>query len=143
MSKRPDIGSPKNHCQRIATMNAKLTTLTALVAIAAALASPAFAQEATPDSFAGVTSVASRDAVRAEAADALRAGLVSQGEVSIDRSVFVSTKSRAQVAAEAAEALRLGLVGQGEGPAPVVTPAQAEQIRTAGLQAATMAVAAR
>lgn len=124
-------------------MNAKLTTLTALVAIAAAFASPAFAQEATPDTFAGVNSVASRDAVRAEAADALRAGLVSQGEVSVDRSAFVSTKSRAQVAAEAAAAQRLGAIGHGEGPAPVLTPAQAEQIRTAGLQAASTTVAAR
>ena len=38
-------------------MNAKLTTLTALVAVAAAFASPAFAKEATPDGFAAVGQV--------------------------------------------------------------------------------------
>ena len=86
-------------------MNAKLTTLTALVAVAAAFASPAFAKEATPDGFAAVTSTISRDAVRADAIAALKAGTIERGEASVDRSVFVSTKSRLQVAAEAREAL--------------------------------------
>ena len=124
-------------------MNAKLTTLTALVAVAAAFASPAFAQEATPDGFAAVTSTISRDAVRADAIAALKAGTIERGEASVDRSVFVSTKSRLQVAAEASEALRLGAIGHGEGPAPLVTPAQAESIRLAGLEALSHTVAAR
>ncbi|MBP6251774.1 MAG: DUF4148 domain-containing protein [Rubrivivax sp.] len=124
-------------------MTTKLTTLTALVAIAAAFASPAFAQEATADNFAAVQSFASRDAVRSDAIAALRSGTLERGEASIERTVFVSVNSRAQVAAEAAEALRLGLIGQGEGPAPVLTPAQAEMIRMAGQQAATMTLAAR
>lgn len=123
-------------------MKTKLTTLTALVAIAAAFAAPAFAQEANPDTFAAVHSVASRDAVRADAIDALRAGTLERGEASVERHVFVSAKSRAQVAAEAAEAQRLGLIGHGEGPAPVATPAQARLIRMAGLQAVSTAVAA-
>ncbi len=122
-------------------MNAKLISLSAL--LAAAFAVPAMAQEATPDNFAAVHSVVSRDAVRADAIAALKAGLIERGEASVDQRVFIATKSRAQVAAEANEALRLGLVGHGEGPAPMATPAQAEQIRLAGLQALSTAMAAR
>ena len=122
-------------------MNTRLIALSALVA--ASFAAPVMAQEATPDNFATVTSVASREAVRADAIAALKAGLVERGEASIDRHVFVSTKTRVQVAAEAGEALRLGLIGQGEGPAPVATPAQAEMIRMAGLQALSSTMAAR
>lgn len=122
-------------------MNTRLITLSALVA--AAFAAPAMAQEATPDHFAAVQSVASRDAVRADAIAALKAGLIERGEASLDTRVFVSTKTRVQVAAEAAEALRLGLVGHGEGPSPVATPAQADLIRMAGLQALSSTVAAR
>lgn len=118
-------------------------TLTALVAAAAAFAAPAFAQEVTPDGFAAAQSVASRDAVRAEALAALKAGAIERGEASVDRSSFVATLSRAQVVAEAREALRLGVVAHGEGPAPVVTPAVAEQIRLAGQQALSQTLAAR
>lgn len=124
-------------------MNTARITLTALVAAAAAFAAPAFAQEATPDGFAAVSSTASRDAVRAEAVAALKAGTIERGEASVDRSLFVATKSRLQVAAEAREALRLGVVAYGEGPAPLVTPAQAESIRLAGLEALSHTVAAR
>lgn len=46
-----------------------------------------------------------------------------------------------QVAAEGREAQRLGVIAFGEGPAPLVTPAQAESIRMAGLQAAGANVA--
>ncbi len=123
-------------------MNTARITLTALVAAAAALAAPAFVQEATPDGFAAVSSIASRDAVQADAVAALKAGTLERGEASVDRTVFVSTKSRAQVAAEGREALRLGVVGHGEGPAPVLTPAQAESIRMAGLAAASQRLAA-
>lgn len=126
-----------------ANLTAKLTALTALLAVAAAIATPALAQEATPDGFDAVHATASRDAVRAEAADALRAGTIERGEASVDRAVHVSFKSRAQVAAEAREALRLGVVGYGEGPSPRVTTAQADAIRGAGLQAVSTTMAAR
>lgn len=123
-------------------MNAKLHTLAAVVALAAGFASPAFAQEATPDHFDAVVSTASRDAVRADAIAAAKAGLIERGEASVDRSHFVSVKTRAQVTAEAREAVRLGVVGFGEGPAPRVTPAQAESIRMAGLRALSSTLAA-
>ena len=74
---------------------------------------------------------------------ALKAGTLERGEASVDHKPRVSTKSRAQVAAEGREALRLGVVGHGEGPAPVLTPAQAESIRMAGLQAASQWLATR
>jgi hypothetical protein len=122
-------------------MNTRLIALSALVA--AAFAAPAMAQEATPDTFNTVQSVLSRDAVRADAIAALKAGQIERGEASVDTRVFVSSKTRVQVAAEAAEALRLGLVGHGEGPSPVATPAQAEMIRMAGLQAVSSTLAAR
>ena len=124
-------------------MNTTRITLTALVAAAAAFAAPAFAQEATPDGFAALHSSASRSAVQADAVAALKAGTLERGEASVDRKPFVSTKSRAQVAAEGREALRLGVVGHGEGPSPVLTPAQAESIRMAGLQAASQWLATR
>lgn len=122
-------------------MNTRLIALSAVVA--AAFAAPAMAQEATPDTFNTVKSVLSRDAVRADAIAALKAGQIERGEASVDKRVFVSTKTRVQVAAEAAEALRLGLIGHGEGPSPVATPAQAEMIRMAGLQAVSSTLAAR
>lgn len=124
-------------------MNTRLITLSVLSALAAAFAAPAMAQEATPDHFAAVQSVVTRDAVRAHTIAALKAGQIERGEASVDTRVFVSTKTRMQVAAEAAEALRLGLVGHGEGPSPAATPAQAEMIRMAGLQALSSTVAAR
>jgi hypothetical protein len=135
---------PQRHPKEI-IVNTRLNARSALVAvfIAAAFAAPAMAQEATPETFHTVQSVASRDAVRADAIAALKAGLIERGEASVDTRVFVSTKTRVQVAAEAAEALRLGLVGHGEGPSPVATPAQADLIRMAGLQALSSTVAAR
>jgi hypothetical protein len=105
------------------------------VLLSTAFAAPlAMAQEATPDNFSSFVSTASRDMVRADAA-ALKAGQIERGEASRSTTEFVSTKSRLQVVAEAREALRLGVVGFGEGPARVATPAQAEAIRLAGLQA--------
>ena len=124
-------------------MNAKLTTLTAVLAAAAAFAHPAFAQEATPDGFATVQSTVSRAAVHADTVAALKAGTIERGEASVDHRVFVSVKTRDQVAAEAREALRLGVVAHGEGPAPVVTPEQAESIRLAGLETLAHTVASR
>jgi hypothetical protein len=120
-----------------------LSALSAVAALAAAFAAPAFAQEATPDGFAALQSTASRAEVRAEAATALRAGEIERGEASVERSAFVASKTRAQVAAEAREALRLGVIGHGEGPAPVPSAQQAESIRLAGQNAMTHTLAQR
>jgi hypothetical protein len=109
-------------------------TLIAVLLSTAFVAPLAMAQEATIDTTPVSVSTLSRDAVRADAIAALKAGL-QRGEASRSFSNFVSTQNRAVVAAEAREALRLGVVAFGEGPAPVVTPAQAEAIRMAGLTA--------
>lgn len=113
------------------------TRLTAIALLAAAFAAPAaMAQEATPDNWQAATaSTVSREAVRADAIAALKAGLIEHGEASVSRTEFRPMLARALVAAEAREALRLGLVGFGEGPGAVATPAQADAIRMAGLQA--------
>ena len=104
-------------------------------------ATGAVAQEVTPTGFEQFSSVASRAEVRADAAAALRAGLIESGEASRPTASFASMKSRAQVQAEAAEALRLGLTGHGELSAPSASPAQAELIRSAGLRALGVPVA--
>lgn len=49
--------------------------------------------------------------------------------------VAPSSLERAQVLAEAKEARKLGLISEGERSAPMPTAAQAEQIRTAGVNA--------
>lgn len=116
-------------------------TLIAALLSTIAIAPVAMAQEATPDTFASITSTASRAAVHADAVAALKAGTIERGEASRSFGTFVSAKSRAQVAAEGQQAQRLGVIAFGEGPAPVVTPAQAESIRMAGVQAAGSSVA--
>ena len=118
-----------------------LTALIAIAAVASAFALPAMAQEATPEAPVAITSTASREAVRADAIAALKAGLIERGEASRSFTAFESTLSRTQVAAEGREALRLGLVAFGEGPAATATPAQAEAIRTAGQKAIGQTVA--
>jgi hypothetical protein len=120
-------------------------TLIAASLVALFAATGAVAQEVTPTGFDQFTSIASRAEVRADAAAALRAGLIEQGEASRSTVAFVSTKTRAQVQAEATEAVRLGLVDGGELSAPSITPAQAERIQMAGLRAlgVPMAQAAR
>jgi len=81
-------------------------------------------------------STLSRAEVQAQAVQANQAGLVARGEiVPVQEQVAAGGLSRAQVRAEAAEAQRLGLIARGE-ILPVATPAQIEQIRTAGLRAA-------
>lgn len=116
-------------------------TLIAALFATAFVAPVAMAQEATPDGFSNVVSTASRAAVNADAIAALKAGLIERGEASRSFTPFESVKSRVQVAAEGREAQRLGVIAFGEGPAPLVTPAQAESIRMAGLQAAGANVA--
>jgi Domain of unknown function (DUF4148) len=113
-----------------------------LVTVAALFAtSGATAQEATPTGFDQTVSVASRADVHAQAVAALRAGLIESGEASRSTFELQSTQTRAQVLAEAVEARRLGLLGHGELSAPSATPAQAEQIRSAGLRALSVPMA--
>jgi Domain of unknown function (DUF4148) len=90
------------------------------------------------DSLAGFVSTKSRAEVVAETVAARAAGTIRYGESASDpASTFVSTKSRAEVRAELREAQRLGLVGsRGDAEQRTATPAQAEQIRQAGLRAA-------
>ena len=79
-------------------------------------------------------SAVSRADVRDQAIAARDAGQIARGEilpVQADRGIG---KSRDQVQAEYVEARRLGLVAVGE-IQPVATPAQAEQIRLAGVRA--------
>lgn len=121
-------------------MNAKFTIATALVALVAA--GSAFAAEGTQDFPAGGISSLPRAEVRADLANALRAGTVYTIEASA-APVAKSTLTRTQVAAEAREAQRLGLLDAGE-VTKFATPAQAEQIRMAGERAvATMTAQAR
>jgi hypothetical protein len=71
---------------------------------------------------------------------AQRAGEITYGEGAAERALFANFKStlpRAQVRAETLEARRLGLLDhRGDASEPIViTPAQAKQIRMAGLRA--------
>jgi len=116
-------------------------TLIAASFVALFAATGAVAQEATPDTWMQVTSSANRTDVRAEAASALRAGLIESGEASRWNVQTASVNHRAQVHAEAVAALQLGLTDRGEANAPAATPAQAEQIRQAGLRALSVPVA--
>lgn len=84
-------------------------------------------------------STLSRADVQAQVAPAYKADQIARGEANpaqAQATVVASQLTRAQVLAEAAEARRLGLIASGE-ILPVATPAQVEQIRTAGLRAAT------
>jgi hypothetical protein len=110
-------------------------------AAAVVLAGPVLAEGGTPDHPQPFTSTVSRAEVRAEAIAAARAGLLSQGEATVVAETFVATKTRAQVLAEMHEARRLGLIAPGEADWPVATPAQAEQIRLAGLRAVQQTLA--
>lgn len=128
-------------------MFTRIVTALSIAAAAAATfaAAPAFAAgEATPDYPQVFTSTLSRAEVQQAAIDARRAGLVSQGEISIVAEVTTgpSQITRAQVLAELAEARRLGLVGGGDFLV-LPTPEQNERIRLAGLRAAMPMVAAR
>jgi hypothetical protein len=117
-----------------------------LIAVAlAAIASASFAAgEATDEIPQPATSTVSRADVQAVAVAARQAGLIAQGELSLVTEVTMgaSQVTRAQVQAELSEARRLGLVGGGE-RTRVATPAQAEQIRLAGLAALMPVVAMR
>jgi membrane carboxypeptidase/penicillin-binding protein len=115
---------------------ASLVSLSALFA-----ASGAVAQEATPDTWTQVTSTASRADVQAQAATALRAGLIESGEASRWNVPTAAVNTRDQVRAEAIAALQLGLTDRGEANAPAATPAEAEMIRQAGLRALSVPVA--
>ncbi len=84
------------------------------------------------------TSQASQAEVRGQAIAAQNAGLIVNGEITPVQKVETVGKTRAQVVAETAEARRLGLLTIGE-EMQFATPAQAEQIRMAGLQANQLA----
>lgn len=114
-------------------MNAKTLIATALV-VSFAGTGAAFAQEATQDF---PVPQWKSSITRAEVISTLKATPAAQasyGEASTAPKA-ASTLSRAQVQAETREALRLGVIGSDEGMVRVATPAQAEQIRAAGLRA--------
>lgn len=114
-------------------MSKLITIATGLVA-AIGFTTAAFAQEVTYWNPQDAQSTKSRAEVRAEAVAALKAGQIESGEASRFVIETHGTKSRAQVMAEAVEARRLGVIGHGE-VSVVATPAQAEQVRLAGLRA--------
>lgn len=114
-------------------MNAKTLLLSlATVAVSAAIAGNAFAQEATPDYPTPYVATKTRAEVRSEYLQARAAGLIPHGEATLVVAPTESVLSRAQVAAEARAAARLGLNSRGEAGA-IATQAQLEQIRIAGL----------
>jgi Domain of unknown function (DUF4148) len=100
------------------------------------------ADEVTPDPFGSFVSTLTRAEVREAVIQAQRDGFVQNG----DRTVFAEpsgmAKTRAQVVAETREATRLGIRQNGDGNL-VITDAQLESIRMAGLAALPMTVAAR
>jgi hypothetical protein len=137
-----------NHCvfkEPFMKAHASFFAASALVMLAAAPA--VFAQEATPDTWISASqSTLTRAEVRAQAITARDAGLLARGEASVEplqspqqrkANELAQGKTRTQVLAETAEARRLGLLSnRGEGSdVPEITPAQAEQIRVAGLHA--------
>lgn len=112
-------------------MNAKTLIATALF-VSFAGTGAAFAQEATQDF---PVPQWKSSITRAEVIATLKSAPAAEagyGEASTAPKA-ASTLSRAQVQAETREALRLGVVGSDEGTVRVATPAQAEQIRAAGL----------
>ncbi len=114
-------------------MNAKSLIATALV-LSFAGAGAAFAQEATQDfPVPQWKSSVTRSEVVATL-KATPAAQVAYGEASAAPQA-ASALSRAQVQAETREALRLGAIGSDEGAVRGASPAQAEQIRAAGLRA--------
>jgi len=114
-------------------MNAKTLIATALF-VSFAGTGAAFAQEATQDfPVPQWTSSITRAEVIATL-KAAPAAVAGYGEASTAPQA-TSTLSRAQVQAETREALRLGAIGSDEATVRVATPAQAEQIRAAGLRA--------
>ena len=114
-------------------MNAKTLIATALV-LSFAGTGAAFAQEATQDFPVPQWKSSITRAEVIATLKAVPAAQASYGEASTAPKA-ASTLSRAQVQAETREALRLGVIGSDEGAVRVATPAQAEQIRAAGLRA--------
>jgi hypothetical protein len=123
------------------TMN--FTTRLAAAAVLSALGSLAFAQEAVQDS----TWITPSTLSRADAQAATEAGLRNAPRTTTSNTVVPASSpalSRAQVLAEAREAMRLGVIPVTEANAGrVATPAEAEQIRQAGLRAIQHDVAAK
>jgi hypothetical protein len=111
----------------------KLSTRILLPIALTVAAGASFAEGPIQEVFS-FTLQASQADVRGEAIAARNAGLIANGEITPVQKTQAVGKTRAQVSAETAEARRLGLLTIGE-EMKFATPAQAEQIRMAGLQA--------
>lgn len=119
------------------------TTRFVAAAVLSTLGTIAFAQEGVQDS----TWITPSTMSRADAQAATEAGLRNAPRTTTSNTVVAAsnpTLSRTQVQAEAREAMRLGLIPITEANAGrVATPAEAEQIRQAGLRAIQNDVAAK
>jgi hypothetical protein len=119
------------------------TTRLAVAAVLSALASLAMAQEGVQDSTWMTPSTMSR----AEAKAASEAAARTAPRTTTSNTIVAAsnpTLTRAQVMAEAREAMRLGLAPFTEANAGrTATPAEAEQIRQAGLRAINSEIAAK
>jgi hypothetical protein len=126
----------------LSTLSAAVAT--AFIFVAAAPIIQYGDRASLPDDSVALPSAKSRAEVRAEAVRAARGAAIG-GDGALDRALFAdfqSTKSRAQVVAELRAAQRLGVLPQrGDAEPVVVTAAQAEEIRQAGLAAARERVA--
>jgi hypothetical protein len=130
-------------------MNAKTLTLTAglLAALATtvAMANPN-EYELNQNLPTPVVGGLSRAEVRSQTLQAQQAGTLALNEYQLNQyatAVVPSALQRVQVLAEAQQARTLGLITHGDGPVPEATPAQAELIRQAGLQAVNHHLASR
>jgi hypothetical protein len=139
---------PTNRKHKESLMNAKtLSILAGLIAASSA------AMADLPDEYtqnrnvpAVAASALSRSDVRAATLEAVRSGTIARNEYERNlypAAVVPSALQRVQVMAEAVEARKLGLIPEGDRSAPVATPAQAEQIRLAGIAAVNRHVAAK
>ena len=97
-------------------MNSKaFYAIAAVATIAAAISTGVQADEVDGSQYAlKFESSRARAEVRAEAAQAVRLGLTSHGEVGTYASRFEGSRARAEVRAEAAQAVRLASTSHGE-----------------------------
>lgn len=100
------------------------------------------AQEVTPEPLHVYSSTLTRAEVRQAALDPLHSAAHHGGDRTVIAEPTGPSKSRAQVVAETLEAVRLGVVDRGEA-STVITSAQLESIRMAGLKAVPMNMAMR
>ena len=127
-------------------MNLKTIASAAAFALSLSLShGAALADPSDVNPLAGFVSTKTRAEVIAQTAAARAAGQIGVGEhAGQPVAAFVSTMSRSQVRAELRAAQRLGLVGShGDLQPRLATPEEAEQIRQAGLRAASELIATR